>query len=64
MADKIQVLPRPQERQRKLKNAKPFCWSGGVPPTTERGQRRHAQREGVRKTHAEAIHQGVNIRPE
>jgi hypothetical protein len=43
MPGKQTILPRPQERLRKLRAAKPYYWSGGTPPTTKRGERRHAR---------------------
>lgn len=52
------VLPRPQTRKHGhggKKVAKPFYWSAGTAPSTERGKRRHAARSDVRKKHAEAV---------
>ena len=57
----MNVLPRPQKRKHGhggLRHGKPFYWSAGSPPTTERGKRRHAARTGVRKDHATLVHQG------
>ena len=61
----MSVLPRPSKRihGHAPETAKPFYWSGGPAPTTKRGKRTHAAREGVRREHAEAIHGGGKIYP-
>lgn len=54
----MKCLPRSAKRKRKLRNGKPFYWSAGDPPSTDRGKRRHTNRDGIRKSHAEMIWQG------
>lgn len=49
-------LPRPANR--KVRGGDDFYWSGGPKPRTDRGQRRHARRDELRKHHAQQVWAG------
>lgn len=47
---------RPAERKKpRAKDSRPFYWTHGPKPRTERGKRRHEARTDAEKSHAKAV---------